>query len=38
MTLCEAFVRKYLTVSKNSVCMQMRRRKDEALNILTGIE
>ena len=38
MTLCEAFVRKYLTVEKNSICMQMRRSRTDALNIMTGMD
>ena len=30
VTMCEAFVRKYLTVNKSDVCMQIRRWVDEA--------
>lgn len=30
ITLCEAFVRKYFTIRKNDVCMQIRRWVDEA--------
>mmetsp|Transcript_14449 Transcript_14449/g.24661 ORF Transcript_14449/g.24661 Transcript_14449/m.24661 type:complete len:87 (+) Transcript_14449:432-692(+) len=32
--MCEAFVRKYLMVRKNDVCMQIRRWVDEADQIL----
>jgi hypothetical protein len=38
MTLCEAFVRKYLTIEKKSICMQMRRSKTDALNIMPGVD
>ena len=33
ITLCEAFIRKYLATKKTQVCMQMRRSKEEALLI-----
>jgi len=38
ITLCEAFVRKYLSVVKSSVCMQMRRKTDDVLKILKCME
>ena len=38
ITLTEAFVRKYLTVKKNSICMQMRRLKEESVNIKTNTD
>ena len=34
ITLCEAFIRKYLSTRKTQVCMQMRRSKEEAALIL----
>ena len=33
VTLCEAFVRKYLLLKKSSVCMQMRRAVGDAREI-----
>jgi len=37
ITLCEAFIRKYLVFNKSEVCMQMRRSKEDALFIIKSM-
>jgi hypothetical protein len=37
ITLCEAFVRKYLNTKKSQVCMQIRRLYEEAQLILDNL-
>ena len=37
LTLCEAFIRKYLSSKKSKVCMQIRRSQEDAKLILENL-